>query len=65
VEKVRGYNTHKQWLWMTMDAMSRQVIACDVGDRSRRSGKRLWAKILETHRHHATFYAEQYAGYAG
>jgi hypothetical protein len=20
VEKVRGYNTHKQWIWMAMDA---------------------------------------------
>jgi hypothetical protein len=36
-----------------------------MGDRSRRSAKRLWAKILETHRQHATFYAEQYVGYAG
>ena len=30
-----------QWIWIAMDATSRQVMAFDVGDRSRRSAKRL------------------------
>jgi insertion element IS1 protein InsB len=38
---------NKQWIWIAMDAKSRQVIAFYVGDRSRRSAKRLWAKIPE------------------
>ena len=32
---------NKQWIWIAMDATSRQVIAFDVGDRSRRRAKRL------------------------
>jgi hypothetical protein len=36
---------HKQWIWLAMDARSRQVIAFHVGDRSRQSAKRLWAKM--------------------
>ncbi len=44
-------------------ATTRQVIAFHMGDRSRKSAKRLWAKIPETYRHHATFYTDQYVVY--
>ena len=32
---------NKKWIWIAMDATSRQVMAFDVGDRSRRSAKGL------------------------
>ena len=48
-----------------MDAKSRQVIAFHVGNRSRKSAKRLWAKIPESYRQHATFYTDQYVVYTG
>jgi hypothetical protein len=51
--------TNKQWIWIAMDAKSRQVIAFHVGDRSRRSAKRLWAQIPVTYRQHTTFYTDQ------
>src|SRR5713101_6846315 len=54
---------NKQWIWIAMDATTRQVIAFHVGDRSRQSAKRLWAKIPEAYRHHATFYTDQYVVY--
>jgi insertion element IS1 protein InsB len=41
---------HKQWIWIAMDATTRQVIAFHVGDRSRKSAKRLWAKIPQAYR---------------
>ena len=47
------------WIWIAMDATSRQVIALHVGDRSRRSAKRLWAKMPGAYRQHATFYTDQ------
>jgi insertion element IS1 protein InsB len=56
---------NKQWIWIAMDAKTRQVIAFYVGDRSRRSAKRLWAKIPKAYRQHATFYTDQYVVYAG
>jgi insertion element IS1 protein InsB len=36
---------NKQWMWLAMDAKTRQVIAFHVGDRSRKSAKKLWGKI--------------------
>jgi IS1 family transposase len=56
---------NKQWIWIAMDAKTRQVIAFHVGDRSRKSAKRLWAKIPLAYRHHATFYTDQYVVYEG
>jgi len=56
---------NKQWTWLALDAKSRQVIAFHVGDRSRKSAKRLWAKIPEAYRQHATFYTDQYVVYEG
>lgn len=34
-----------QWIWITMDAKTRQIIAFYIGDRHRESAKPLWAKI--------------------
>jgi insertion element IS1 protein InsB len=48
-----------------MDAKTRQVMAFHVGDRSRKSAKRLWAKIPRASRQHAMFYTEQYVVYEG
>jgi insertion element IS1 protein InsB len=56
---------NKPWIWIAMDATTRQVMAFHVGDRSRRSAKRLWAKLPMAYRQHATFYTDQYVAYAG
>jgi insertion element IS1 protein InsB len=56
---------NKQWIWLAMDVKRRQIIAVHVGDRSRRSAKKLWAKIPKVYRQQATFYTDQYAVYDG
>jgi insertion element IS1 protein InsB len=56
---------NKQWIWIAMDAQSRQVIAFHIGDRSRRSAKELWAKIPLAYCQQATFYTDQYVVYEG
>jgi insertion element IS1 protein InsB len=56
---------HKLWIWIAIDAKSRQVIAFYVGDRSRRSAKRLWVKIPEAYRQQATLYTDQDVVYEG
>jgi insertion element IS1 protein InsB len=56
---------NKQWIWLAMDAKTRQVIAFHVGDRSRRSAKRLWTKIPQAYRQQARFYTDQYVVYEG
>ena len=49
---------NKQWILIAIDAKTRQVMAFHVGDRSRRSAKRLWAKMPQAYRQHATFYTD-------
>ncbi len=56
---------NKQLIWLAMDAKTRQIIGFYVGDRSRKSFKKLWAKIPLAYRQHATFYTDQYVVYKG
>jgi insertion element IS1 protein InsB len=56
--------SHKQWVWIAMDAKTRQSIAFHVGDRSHTSAEHLWAKIPQAYRQHATFYTDQSVVYA-
>src|SRR5215831_14151222 len=36
---------NQPWVWIAMDAKTRQIIAFHVGDRSHTSADQLWAKI--------------------
>jgi insertion element IS1 protein InsB len=54
---------NKQWIWIAMDAKTRQIIAFHVGDRSRESAKALWANIPLVYREQATFHTDQYEAY--
>jgi insertion element IS1 protein InsB len=56
---------NKQWIWLAMDATTRQIIAFHVGDRSRESAKALWSAIPEVYQAHATFHTDQYDVYKG
>ena len=56
---------NKQWLWLAMDAATRQVMAFHVGDRSRQSGEQLWAKIPAVYQRQATFHTDLYEVYKG
>jgi insertion element IS1 protein InsB len=56
---------NKQWIWLAMDTKTRQIIAFHIGDRSRKSARRLWAKIPEAYRQQAMFYTDQYVVYKG
>ena len=58
-----GKKANKQWLWLALDARSRQVLAFHVGDRSRSSARQLWDKLPAIYRQHATFYTDAYAPY--
>jgi insertion element IS1 protein InsB len=56
---------NKQWLWIAMDATTRQIIAFHVGDRRRDSAKELWANIPESYREQATLHTDHYEAYKG
>ncbi len=40
-----GKKTNCQWVWIAMDATTRQVLAFHVGHRSGQSAEALWGKI--------------------
>src|SRR5689334_17108928 len=58
-----GKKTNPQWLWLALDARSRQVLAFHVGDRSRKSARQLWNQLPAVYREHSTFYTDAYVPY--
>jgi insertion element IS1 protein InsB len=50
---------NKQWIWLAMAVKTRQIIAFHVGDRSRQSARKLWAKIPMVYRQQATFHTDR------
>jgi insertion element IS1 protein InsB len=60
-----GKKTNRHWVWIAMDATTRQVIAFHVGDRSQTSAEQLWASLPAMDREQAMFYTDHYAVYKG
>lgn len=58
-----GSKENKQWIWIAMDANSRQIITFHVGDRSRESARNLWNSIPEHYREKAVFYTDDWDSY--
>jgi len=48
-----------QWLWIALEAQTRQVVAFHIGDRSRESAGALWGKIPAVYREQAIFYTDR------
>ena len=53
-----GQKANRQWVWIAMDAVTRQILAFHVGDRSRQSAQALWGKIPAASQEQAMFYTE-------
>ena len=58
-----GKKANRQWVWIAMDATTRQVIAFHVGDRGQASAEQLWANLPAIYRERALFYTDQCAVY--
>lgn len=56
---------NKQWVWIAIDVETRQVIAFYVGDRSRRSARKLWDRIPALYRQQANFDTDDWEAYKG
>ena len=63
--RVVQQKANTQWRWSVMDAKRRQGMAWHVGDRRRRSAKRLGAKMPAAYRQPAMFYPDQDVVYNG
>jgi insertion element IS1 protein InsB len=60
-----GKKANRQWVWIAMDAVTRQILAFHVGDRSRQSAEALWRKLPTGYQAQATFYTDCYEVYKG
>ena len=60
-----GKKANRHWVWIALEATTRQVIAFYVGDRSQESAEHLWANLPATYRKQAMFYTDQYTVYKG
>lgn len=56
---------NKQWVWLAFEPETRQVLAFYVGDRSRKSARKLWHRIPREYRTHATFSTDDWEAYKG
>jgi insertion element IS1 protein InsB len=56
---------NRPWIWIAMDATTRQVMAFHVGDRRRDSAQELWAQIPVVDREQATGHTDHYDAYPG
>ena len=54
---------NKQWVWLAIDADTREVIGCHIGDRSRASAWSLWQSIPAVYRQCATVYTDYWEAY--
>jgi insertion element IS1 protein InsB len=59
-----GHKGNKQWLWLALDANSRETVALFVGDRSEQGAQGLWAALPADYRQRAVCYTDHWEAYA-
>lgn len=55
---------NKQWVWLAIDAATREIIGCHVGDRSQVSAQALWDSLPQRYRQYARIYTDHWEAYA-
>ena len=55
---------NKQWVWLAIDAKTREVIGCHIGDRSLKSALALWDSLPSVYRQCAKIYSDHWEAYA-
>jgi IS1 family transposase len=54
---------NQQWFWLAIDADTREIIGCHIGDRSRESAIALWQSIPAVYRQCAKVYTDYWEAY--
>lgn len=54
---------NKQWVWLAIDANTREIIGCHVGNRSRASAIALWQSLPAVYRQCAKVYTDYWEAY--
>ncbi len=48
----------KQWVWLAIDAETREIVGCYIGDRSGDSAQKLWQSLPAVYRQCAVIYTD-------
>lgn len=59
-----GNKDMKKWIWLAIDADTREIVGAYIGDRSRRSAKKLWLSIPAVYRQCAVCYTDFWEAYS-
>jgi IS1 family transposase len=54
---------NKQWVWLALDAASREIVGCFIGDRSKESAQGLWDSLPAVYRQCAMIYTDDWDAY--
>jgi IS1 family transposase/transposase-like protein len=55
---------NKQWVWLALDAVTREIVGCFIGDRSKDSAQGLWESVPPVYRQCAVIYTDSWDAYA-
>ncbi len=54
---------NEQWVWLALDAETREIVGVYIGDRSGQSAKALWASLPAVYRQCAVIYTDGWSAY--
>jgi insertion element IS1 protein InsB len=54
---------HEFWIWLALDAETREIVGCYIGDRSGESAKALWDSLPPVYRQCAVCYTDFWTSY--
>jgi insertion element IS1 protein InsB len=54
---------NKQWVWLALDVVTREIVGCHIGDRSKDSALALWQSLPGVYRQCAVIYTDHWEAY--
>ena len=54
---------NKQWVWLALDVVTREIVGCHIGDRSKDSALALWQSMPGVYRQCAVIYTDHWEAY--
>ena len=60
-----GKKSNKKWIWIAINAGTREIVGLFVGDRSEDGALGLWDSIPESYQKQAEFYTDHWEAYEG
>ena len=58
-----GSKDNKQWIWLALDANTREIVGVYIGEGSRASAKKLWQSLPPVYRQCAVCYTDFWEAY--